>query len=166
MVLTQRFNDPHQPLSHHHRFQFIQCQINAMVGHSILCNAVICISLIYTLVPPICLSLSPEENCTCGSFPTGHHCQFVCFLNHAVPCQSFLAQYHKSWLGALWVPWLCSTINSHYYHPPSSSSPILDITLCCDRSSCIATWIPVGIWVIRTALSVVLTCWPPAPDAR
>ena len=29
--------------------------------------------------------------------------------------------------------------------------------LCCDFSSCCETTIPVGIWVIRTALSVVLT---------
>ncbi|CAI8348684.1 MAG: Uncharacterised protein [Acidimicrobiales bacterium AG-410-I20] len=26
--------------------------------------------------------------------------------------------------------------------------------------------IPVGLWVIRTAESVVLTDWPPGPDAR
>ena len=38
--------------------------------------------------------------------------------------------------------------------------------LCCDRSFWQATTIPVGMWVIRTALSVVLTCCPPAPDAR
>src|SRR6478609_9451340 len=25
---------------------------------------------------------------------------------------------------------------------------------------------PLGRWVIRTAESVVLTCWPPAPEAR
>ena len=25
---------------------------------------------------------------------------------------------------------------------------------------------PEGIWVMRTAESVVLTCWPPAPEAR
>ena len=25
---------------------------------------------------------------------------------------------------------------------------------------------PVGRWVMRTAESVLLTCWPPAPDAR
>ena len=34
------------------------------------------------------------------------------------------------------------------------------------RSSCIATAIPVGLWVIRTAESVVFTPWPPGPDAR
>ena len=37
---------------------------------------------------------------------------------------------------------------------------------CWDRSCCDATTMPVGIWVIRTALSVLLICWPPAPDAR
>ena len=25
---------------------------------------------------------------------------------------------------------------------------------------------PVGMWVRRTADSVLLTCWPPAPEAR
>ena len=25
---------------------------------------------------------------------------------------------------------------------------------------------PVGMWVMRTAESVVLTCWPPAPEER
>ncbi len=34
------------------------------------------------------------------------------------------------------------------------------------RSSCIVTTTPVGTWVMRTAESVVLTCWPPAPDER
>src|ERR1700754_5123691 len=38
--------------------------------------------------------------------------------------------------------------------------------LCCDRESCIITTIPVGIWVMRIADSVLLTCWPPAPCAR
>ena len=32
-----------------------------------------------------------------------------------------------------------------------------------DFSSCIETTIPVGLWVIRTAESVVLTDWPPGP---
>ena len=38
--------------------------------------------------------------------------------------------------------------------------------LCCERSCWQATTMPVGIWVMRTAESVVLTCWPPAPDER
>src|SRR6185437_1765858 len=38
--------------------------------------------------------------------------------------------------------------------------------LCCDFSVCCATAMPVGRWVMRTALSVLLTCWPPAPWAR
>ena len=38
--------------------------------------------------------------------------------------------------------------------------------LCCDRSAWQATTMPVGMWVIRTAESVVFTCWPPAPEAR
>ena len=32
-------------------------------------------------------------------------------------------------------------------------------------SACVTT-MPVGMCVMRTAESVVLTCWPPAPDAR
>jgi cytoskeletal protein CcmA (bactofilin family) len=38
--------------------------------------------------------------------------------------------------------------------------------LCCERSFWHCTTMPVGSWVMRTAESVVLTCWPPAPDAR
>ena len=38
--------------------------------------------------------------------------------------------------------------------------------LCWDRSSWHSTTIPVGRCVMRTALSVLLTCWPPAPEAR
>jgi hypothetical protein len=29
-----------------------------------------------------------------------------------------------------------------------------------------ATAMPVGRWVMRTAESVLLTCWPPEPEAR
>ena len=36
---------------------------------------------------------------------------------------------------------------------------------CCDFSAC-TTMMPVGRWVMRTAESVVLTCWPPEPEAR
>jgi hypothetical protein len=38
--------------------------------------------------------------------------------------------------------------------------------LCCERSSWQATTMPVGMWVRRTAESVLLTCWPPAPPER
>jgi hypothetical protein len=37
---------------------------------------------------------------------------------------------------------------------------------CCERSSVAVTSIPVGVWRKRTAESVLLRCWPPAPDAR
>ena len=37
---------------------------------------------------------------------------------------------------------------------------------CCDRSFWQDTTTPVGRWVIRTAESVTLTCWPPAPCDR
>ena len=33
-------------------------------------------------------------------------------------------------------------------------------------SSCIDTTTPVGLWVMRTAESVVFTLWPPGPDER
>jgi hypothetical protein len=36
----------------------------------------------------------------------------------------------------------------------------------CDFSSCIDTTRPVGLWVMRTAESVVLTDCPPGPDER
>src|SRR5690625_7056174 len=38
--------------------------------------------------------------------------------------------------------------------------------LCCERSSWHSTTSPVGRWVMRMAESVVLTCCPPAPEAR
>ena len=38
--------------------------------------------------------------------------------------------------------------------------------LCCERSSWHSTTMPVGRWVMRTAESVLLMCWPPAPEAR
>ena len=37
---------------------------------------------------------------------------------------------------------------------------------CCERSVWQATTIPDGTCVMRTADSVLLTCWPPAPDER
>ena len=36
----------------------------------------------------------------------------------------------------------------------------------CERSSREATTIPVGLWSIRTAVSTLLTFWPPGPPAR
>jgi hypothetical protein len=38
--------------------------------------------------------------------------------------------------------------------------------LCCERPSWHSTTMPVGRWVMRTAESVLLMCWPPAPEAR
>src|SRR3982751_5336281 len=46
-----------------------------------------------------------------------------------------------------------------------STFSALALFLCCDFSSCWMTTRPVGRWVMRTALSVVLTDWPPGPDA-
>ena len=37
---------------------------------------------------------------------------------------------------------------------------------CCERSFWHCTTMPVGMCVRRTAESVLLMCWPPAPDAR
>src|SRR6185437_860758 len=42
----------------------------------------------------------------------------------------------------------------------------VDLFLCCERSPSEWTAMPVGIWVMRTADSVLLTCWPPAPRLR
>src|SRR5260370_37857471 len=36
---------------------------------------------------------------------------------------------------------------------------------CCERSFWHCTTILVGRWVMRTAESVLLMCWPPAPEA-
>ena len=36
----------------------------------------------------------------------------------------------------------------------------------CDRSFWLWATMPVGRWVRRTAESVLLTCWPPAPWER
>src|SRR6516164_818736 len=38
--------------------------------------------------------------------------------------------------------------------------------LCWERSAWQTTAMPVGMWVRRTADSVLLTCWPPAPPER
>src|SRR3982074_3614674 len=38
--------------------------------------------------------------------------------------------------------------------------------LCCERPAWQTTAMPVGMWVSRTADSVLLTCWPPAPPER
>ena len=38
--------------------------------------------------------------------------------------------------------------------------------LCWERSSWHSTTMPDGKWVMRIAESVLLTCWPPAPDER
>ena len=37
---------------------------------------------------------------------------------------------------------------------------------CWLRSFCMATTMPVGRWVMRTAESVLFTFWPPAPEER
>jgi hypothetical protein len=36
----------------------------------------------------------------------------------------------------------------------------------CERLSSPIAITPVGLWRSRTALSVLLRCWPPGPDAR
>ena len=38
--------------------------------------------------------------------------------------------------------------------------------LICERSFWQTTTMPVGMWVTRTAESVVLTPWPPLPEER
>lgn len=77
------------------------------------------------------------------------------------------APFQRVWHGALWALSPCSIPIDVCYRRCVRILPLLvncQFTLCCDRSSCIATVRPVGIWWIRTALSVVFTCWPPAPD--
>ena len=49
----------------------------------------------------------------------------------------------------------------------AASSAIARVLLrCCERSSWHSTTMPLGRCVMRMAESVLLTCWPPAPDAR
>jgi hypothetical protein len=47
-----------------------------------------------------------------------------------------------------------------------SSAMARERFLCCERSSWHSTTTPVGRCVMRIAESVLLTCWPPAPEAR
>ena len=49
--------------------------------------------------------------------------------------------------------------------PPASSSRCRG-SACWLRPVWQATTMPVGMWVMRTADSVLLTCWPPAPEER
>ena len=49
--------------------------------------------------------------------------------------------------------------------PPASSSRVSRLA-CWLRPVWQATTVLVGMWVMRTADSVLLTCWPPAPDER
>ncbi|SLJ33082.1 Uncharacterised protein [Mycobacteroides abscessus subsp. abscessus] len=47
------------------------------------------------------------------------------------------------------------------------STRMAEILFCsCDFSFWQVTTMPVGMWVMRTAESVVLTDWPPGPDER
>jgi hypothetical protein len=48
----------------------------------------------------------------------------------------------------------------------ASTAIALALLRCCERSSWHSATMPVGRWVMRIALSVLLTCWPPAPLAR
>src|SRR5712691_7182293 len=48
----------------------------------------------------------------------------------------------------------------------ASTASAFSLFLCCERASWHSTTIPVGRCVTRTAESVLLTCWPPAPEAR
>src|SRR5439155_283132 len=48
----------------------------------------------------------------------------------------------------------------------ASTASAFSLFLCCERASWHSTTIPVGRCVTRTAESVLLTCCPPAPEAR
>src|SRR6266851_1937122 len=48
----------------------------------------------------------------------------------------------------------------------ASTASAFSLFLCCERASWHSTTIPVGRCVIRTAESVLLTCWPPARAGR
>jgi hypothetical protein len=49
---------------------------------------------------------------------------------------------------------------------PSAATVARARFLCCERSSWHSTTMPLGRCVMRIAESVLLTCWPPAPEAR
>jgi hypothetical protein len=49
---------------------------------------------------------------------------------------------------------------------PCSTFMAMSLLRCWDFSCWHCTTMPVGRWVMRTALLVLLTCWPPAPLAR
>src|SRR6185369_16856464 len=48
----------------------------------------------------------------------------------------------------------------------ASTCIALALLRCCERSSWHSATMPVGRCVMRTAESVLFTCWPPAPEAR
>ena len=60
----------------------------------------------------------------------------------------------------------CCRSRSCSYRRARSTRIALSRFLSCERSSCIATTMPVGMCVMRTAESVVLTLWPPGPVER
>jgi len=55
----------------------------------------------------------------------------------------------------------CLSLNARREHASAFS-----LFLCCERESWHSTTIRWEECVIRTAESVLLTCWPPAPEAR
>ncbi|KAG1525030.1 hypothetical protein G6F51_014386 [Rhizopus arrhizus] len=61
---------------------------------------------------------------------------------------------------------LCRSRVSLSFRRAASTCMALSLLRCCERSSWHSTTRPVGKWVMRTAESVLLMCWPPAPLAR
>lgn len=67
----------------------------------------------------------------------------------------------RSWLLAWCAAWAACSVRA----ARRRSQATLRL-MCWERSSLAVTMVPVGRWTSRTALDVLLRCWPPAPDAR
>ncbi|MNR45798.1 hypothetical protein D3C85_1646890 [compost metagenome] len=61
---------------------------------------------------------------------------------------------------------LCAAASCWSFSLAASQAMALARFLCWERSSWHSTTMPEGMWVMRTAESVLFTCWPPAPEAR
>jgi len=66
----------------------------------------------------------------------------------------------------VWACSFCCLVFSTSRSFAASSDMALALFLCWDLSSWHSTTMPEGRWVRRMAESVLLTCWPPAPEAR
>ena len=105
------------------------------------------------------------ESCRCVSSRIFLRCQSVASSVHSSPLEQLFSVPHRAVHAALSEPWHDSEIeeNQKYCTGQTKTLSLLMVfTLCCDLSSCMLTVMPVGRWIILTALSVVFTDCPPA----